>query len=104
MSERIVGKGHIVNVVQDDYIDGIQIVVVFLSDGSTITQKREWPDLVYRGEAGNSAHDKYLAITADGDVTPDIKYALIQHFSRLIEGPELIADIPHTEGTEHAIE
>lgn len=109
MAERIVGKGHIVKVAQDDYDDGIQEIVVFLSDGTHITQKREWPDLVFRGDSsGNGAHGEYLALTHDGEWPPELVYELIQRFSRLIEGPDLAVDttVPAVtpEGYEHATE
>jgi hypothetical protein len=108
MTERTVGKGQIVKVCQDDYDDSIQLLVIKLSDGSVVMQKREWPHLTYRGESqGSSAHDVYLTLPTE-EMSPDHIYDFIDASSRLIEGPKLVPDHADTsnsqEGTNHATE
>lgn len=83
----------LVRIVQDDYDDGVQEIVLHFSNGRTVAQKWEWPDLKFRGQAtADSAYILYeKAREAELDV--NIVYGIITTTAKLVEGEPLqIAD------------
>lgn len=83
----------LVRIVQDDYDDGVQSIVLHFSNGRTIPQKWEWPDLKFRGKTtADSAYVLYeKAREAELDV--NIVYGIITTTAKLVEGdPLTIAD------------
>lgn len=79
----------LVRIVQDDYDDGVQEIVLHFSNGRTVAQKWEWPDLKFRGQAtADSAYVLYeKAREAELDV--NIIYGIITSAAKLVGGDEL---------------
>ncbi len=85
--------GKIAKLIQDDFDDGIQELVIKFENGDIITQKREWPDMKFRGEdSSNSAHEQvYYAdeFKVLEKFDPDAALALICRCSKLVEGIDI---------------
>lgn len=85
--------GKLVSIGQDDYDDGIQELVLKFSNGESITQKREWPELSYRSEKQTvSAHEQVYYSDEFRElekINPDAAFALICKCSKLVEGIDL---------------
>lgn len=68
----------LVKLSQDDYDDGVQVLVLQYSDGTYETTTRCWPDLVQRGaERGDSLHEWFDEIREIAD-DPNQLWAMIQ--------------------------
>lgn len=91
----------LVRIVQDDYDDGVQEIVLHFSNGRHVCQKWEWPDLKFRGKTtADSAYVLYeKAREAELDV--NIVYGIITTTAKLVEGDPLeIADEESSEEEE----
>lgn len=88
MSEEV----SIISIGQDDFDDGIQELVIKLSNGEHITQKREWPSVKYRDGNTDDLHsllyycEEFKTLEK---LSPADALAVIFKCSKLISGPDL---------------
>lgn len=79
----------LIRIAQDNYDDGVQDILLYFSNGRTIPQKWEWPDLQFRGsDEKESAYKLYeKAIASNVDV--NVLYGIITTVAKQIGGEVL---------------